>query len=328
MPKVQYLYKNIRSSTWQIISQANKFIEEYQAAGYVLTLRQLYYRFVAADLISNEERSYKNLGNAINTGRLIGQIDWNAIEDRGRGLLTWNGWRSPESAMRSTAYKYRWNGKWRNQPAYVEVWVEKQALESVVGRACSKFEVPHLACKGYLSQSEMWRASGRVDQQINKETIIIHLGDHDPSGIDMTSDNEYRLSHLFGTPVRFIRLALNMNQIEEHKPPPNPAKVTDSRYKQYVRDFGSSCWELDALPPEVLDNLISEELKKWIDVEQWELDKKKERVQIEFIEEAANNYGRVKGYLNELCEAIYHPVDGLGYPELNLKGLESWYRSL
>lgn len=86
---------------------------------------------------------------------------------------------------------------------------------------------------------------------------VFYLGDHDPSGIDMTRDVADRL-RLFSdfTPIEVERLALNMDQIDELNPPENPAKMTDSRAKDYVEKFGQSSWELDAVKPDALATLV------------------------------------------------------------------------
>jgi hypothetical protein len=146
-------------------------------------------------------------------------------------------------------------------------WVEKDALVEVVGMACSPLDVPYFACRGYTSQSAMWEAAMRIQDKIDKDGIspvIVHLGDHDPSGVDMSRDIEERLT-MFGTPPIFRRIALNMDQINQYNPPPNPTKLTDSRSGGYLREFGEDCWELDSLDPEVIVNLITEEINKWVD---------------------------------------------------------------
>ena len=84
--------------------------------------------------------------------------------------------------------------------------------------------------------------------------MIIHLGDHDPSGIDMTRDIQERLQ-MFGADVYVKRVALTMNQIGTYNPPPNPAKITDSRASKYIDEYGNESWELDALEPQVITDL-------------------------------------------------------------------------
>lgn len=101
--------------------------------------------------------------------------------------------------------------------------------------------------------------------------IVFHLGDHDPSGIDMTRDNRDRLEMFAGTPVIVQRLGLNMDQIEQLKPPPNPTKLTDSRAEAYVQRFGQESWELDALDPSYIRSLIGNAVERIRDSEIWDV---------------------------------------------------------
>ena len=259
MPNIQYKEINFRQSSLDLIKLVNQVIQEYQAQGYELTLRQAYYQLVARGYIPNNERSYKNIGNLINDGRLAGLIDWYAITDRTRNLRGNSHWDTPAEVIESAKYSYRLD-KWEGQPNYVEVWVEKDALVDVVGQACRPLDVPFFSCRGYTSQSEMWAAAQRFIRRDDREQrIIIHLGDHDPSGIDMTRDIQERLE-MFGADVMVKRVALTMEQIDFYTPPPNPAKLTDSRCWGYIQKFGNESWELDALEPKVITDLITEQV--------------------------------------------------------------------
>lgn len=257
---------NFRAKSLDLIEKVNKVITEYREKGYDLTLRQVYYQLVAADIIPNKERSYKNLGSLVSDGRMAGLIDWMAIVDRTRNLRRNSHWSSPADIISSAMYSYQID-KWVGQENYVEVWVEKDALIGVVGQICTRLDVPYFSCRGYVSQSEMWSAAQRLEGRSYKNNLVIlHLGDHDPSGVDMSRDIVDRLS-TFGVDIQFKRIALNMNQIEEYDPPPNPTKVTDSRSTGYINRYGHSCWELDALKPEVMSNLIETHVNKYRDME-------------------------------------------------------------
>ncbi|SEO12142.1 hypothetical protein [Paenibacillus sp. OK076] len=264
--KVCYREINFRAESLQLIEKVNSIINEYQEMGYSLTLRQVYYQLVARDVIPNNERSYKNLGNLISDGRMSGMIDWNSIEDRTRNLQENSHWSSPGSILYSAAHSFAYD-KWADQDNYVEVWVEKDALVGIVGQVCEELDIPYFSCRGYVSQSEMWSAAQRMnDIAGQKEIHIIHLGDHDPSGRDMSRDIVDRLE-LFGVSVEFQRIALNYDQIEEYSPPPNPTKLTDSRASKYIADFGYECWELDALRPDVIDGLIRNAVTQLCDLD-------------------------------------------------------------
>lgn len=264
MPKIQYKEIRFRQSSLDLIRLVNEVINDYKAQGYELTLRQVYYQLVARGYIPNNERSYKNVGNLINDGRLAGLIDWYAITDRTRNLRGNSHWDTPSEVIASAKYSYLLD-KWEGQPNYVEVWVEKDALVDVVGQACRPLDVPYFSCRGYTSQSEMWMAAQRfIRQDFREQRIIIHLGDHDPSGIDMTRDIQERLD-MFGADVYVKRVALTMEQIDFYSPPPNPAKITDSRCDKYIAQYGHESWELDALEPKVITDLIKEQVTMYRD---------------------------------------------------------------
>lgn len=266
MPKIRYVDINFRQSSLDLIEIINSVIDEYSSQGYELTLRQTYYQLVARGYIPNNERSYKNIGSLINDGRLAGLIDWHSITDRTRNIRRLAHWRDPAEIISSASQQFRID-KWEDQLNYVEVWVEKDALVDVVGSICNKLDVPYFSCRGYTSQSEMWAASRRfIDQKDKKHRIILHLGDHDPSGIDMTRDIQERLD-LFEADVEVKRIALTMQQIRKYNPPPNPAKITDSRCKGYIEKYGDESWELDALEPKVITNLIWNCVQDYMDEE-------------------------------------------------------------
>ena len=275
MPKICYVPRKFSQQSLDVINRANAIVAEYSSQGFSLTLRQLYYQFVARGWIANRQTEYDRLGGIINDARLAGEVDWNAIEDRTRWLRR-NDIESgdPGDYLKSVAEGYS-RARWADQPWAPEVWIEKDALIGIVESVCEPLSVPYFACRGYASQSEVWLASQRMIDHHRRgaKPIIFHLGDHDPSGLDMTRDLEDRLAlfcrrHGYEAP-EIIRLALNMEQVEELSPPPNPAKMSDSRAAQYVERYGDESWELDAIDPTALADLIRENLEPLIDQEKW-----------------------------------------------------------
>lgn len=276
MPKTEYKHLQFHDKTRRTIETANGIIEEYQQAGYSLTLRQLYYQFVARGLIPNSDKEYGNLGTIINNGRLAGLIDWNAIVDRTRTLRKNSHFDNPQDILKTAADSYRINTR-ATQDYYLEVWVEKDALIGVVEPICSSLDVPCFSCRGYVSQSAMWLAAQRINTEacwgseekyIEKglrKTIVIHLGDHDPSGVHMSIDIQNRLKMFLASTTKVLRIALTMAQVKKFQPPPNPAKLTDTRSRTYIEQYGDLSWELDALDPKVLSSLIEKTVKKYTD---------------------------------------------------------------
>lgn len=269
--KIAYKFKKFSEAHQEIIDKANEILDDYSDQGYRLSLRQLYYQFVAKAIIENTERSYKRLGNIITDARMAGQVSWNAIEDRGRSCYAHHPQPDPTAVLDGVEFGYS-EDFWEDQEYYVEVWVEKDALSSVIERPCNKWRVPYMACKGYMSASAQWEAGQRfmAASENGKIPMLIHLGDHDPSGLDMTRDNGERLYTFAEVPVEVERIALNMDQVHQYSPPPNPAKVTDSRAKDYIRQYGDTSWELDALTPSVIDELISSKIESVVDHDLWD----------------------------------------------------------
>lgn len=280
MAKIKYENIALRTKAIATIAQANDIIEEYAKQGYSLTLRQLYYQFVARGLLPNTNRNYQNLGVVISNGRRAGLIDWDAIVDRTRFLRRTSTWTSPTEIIESCAAQFRLD-LWQDQAAYVEVWFEKDALLGVFERASQLRRLPLMSCRGYGSDSTWWEAAQRLKEHDRwsipgkERCIVLHFGDHDPSGLDMTRDIEARLN-LFGAFPTIKRLALNMDQVHKYNPPPNPAKETDSRFAAYRAEFGDESWELDALNPDILVKLVDKEISKHIDVKKWNAALKRE----------------------------------------------------
>lgn len=265
MPRIAYEDWKPGAAALDVIQRAEQICRSYAAQGYDLTLRQLYYQFVARALIPNNLQSYKRLGDIVNKARMAGLLDWNYIVDRTRNLRGTPHWDDPSSIIDSAAYSFRID-KWEDQPTRVEVWVEKEALAGVVQRAADFHDVDWFSCRGYVSQSELWSAGRRLGRYIRdgQDVVILHLGDHDPSGIDMTRDIRDRLELFIGDDahgrLEIRRIALNFDQVEQYDPPPNPAKLTDSRAEGYIAVHGTQSWELDALDPATLNQLISDHI--------------------------------------------------------------------
>lgn len=271
--KQHYRSTSFRQSSLDLIELINSIVGEYQAAGFTLTVRQLYYQLVARGHIPNTERSYKNTTALVNDARLAGMIDWDAIEDRTRAFITRPHWETGNEILDGCARQFHMD-MWSDQPTRVFVIVEKEALTGVLQATCHRNDVPLLAARGYPSASVLREFANTTlldAVRAGQDIAIIHLGDHDPSGIDMTRDLEDRITMFLDGEggLQLTRIALTMEQIEEQKPPPNPAKMTDSRFESYMREYGTESWELDALQPQYLNALVESHIDNYIDTARW-----------------------------------------------------------
>lgn len=333
MPRIPYRKINFTPSSLKIIDQARGILSEYASRGIVVTLRQLYYQFVARDLIRNKMSEYKRLGSIVNDARLAGLIDWSYLQDRTRNLSKLAHWDDPGGVIASAAASYH-RDLWAGQEYYVEVWIEKDALVGVIEGICEEWDVPFFSCRGYTSQSEMWSASQRLLERVraDRKVHVIHLGDHDPSGKDMSRDIEARLQefagyHLVRDAMKTVtlppegpkreklldrlaseadaklpvvhRIALNMDQVRQYNPPPNPAKITDSRAAAYMSEFGDESWELDALDPDVLVDLIRENILQRLDLDLFEEERSRQEEERGLLNRTSERWDEVRKFVEE-----------------------------
>jgi hypothetical protein len=291
----------LRPKSLALIEQANAIIAEYQARDFTLTLRQLYYQFVSRALIDNTQSEYKRLGVALKNGRRAGLIDWDAIEDRTRNVHRLPAWRDPAQIIEDCAQQYS-EDIWRAQNFRPEIWIEKDALLGVIEGVCCEYRIPYFACRRNNSESEQYKAGKRFEVELAKGLVpvVLHLGDHDPNGLDMTRDNRDRLAMFARQGVEVRRLALNIDQVERYRPPPNFAKETDSRYAAYARQHGTGCWEVDALDPTVIANLIRSEVDGLIDAAAWNLAKAQEDANRALLSEESRNWAEVEDFLGSV----------------------------
>lgn len=285
----------------ELLQEVLAIAEDYMGQGITLTNRQLYYQLVTKNIIPNADEIYKRICTFITDARYAGYMDWEAIEDRGRVPSKPSEWDNISDLIKSAVRAYRLP-RWENQNYYIELYCEKQAMESVLKPVADKYHIYFGVNKGYSSASTMYDLAQRVKSQIQrgKRVILLYLGDHDPSGLDMVRDIQDRITEFLtrgNDPIdnedddiqdifRVEQLALNMEQIRRYAPPPNPAKITDPRAKWYIQKYGNKSWELDALEPKVLIRLATEGILCYLDEEKYEeyvdREKREKQALIEF----------------------------------------------
>jgi hypothetical protein len=314
-----------------LVRQCVQIVTNFQSRGFRMTLRQLYYQLVKDNIIPNQEKQYKRLSALLSDARLMGFIDWSAIEDRIRVPRMPSEFENLDELVDAALATYRLP-RWKDQPHYVELWVEKDALAGILQPLAREYHVPMMVNRGYSSQTAMYDAGKRFltgvygDVKLpymtlaefmkgtevgdknagssflketfmlnrdklpkpKKDAILFYLGDHDPSGEDMVRDIQERLE-MYGVPLDVRKLALTMDQVEEYDPPPNPAKMSDPRAAEYVDKHGDTSWEVDALGPDVLDQLIRDAFDGVVDKEKMDAIKEEEEADKKLLREAVKS---------------------------------------
>lgn len=284
-----------------LIQEAKKVISEYDIR---LTLRQIYYRLVAKQLIENAVTNYKSLSKALVEARLSGEIPFSDMTDMTRRAITdvtrhYEGQIyieeefAPEKIIEGTEYfgsslNYLKNNdkefklpRWNNQPIHTEIWLEKQALEGLFRTITDDKEVVLGTCRGYPSWDFLYSAAVRL-KRIDKSIRIYYFGDFDPSGKDI-----YRFVQsafrTFGISADFELVAITLKQIEEYDIPHAPTKTTDSRSANHVARYGDIAVELDAVEPKILLQLIEGVIDNSFDTKTYDKSSKEQKKQQEEI---------------------------------------------
>lgn len=237
----------------------------------VLTLRGLYYQLVALGM-TNSVQHYKRVVNAMIDARREGIVDYDQFSDRDREMVGETKWETTdlydeiERAKENIGLWMTCYGKnrWENQPYYVEVFIEKKALEGVFARPCSRHQVALGACKGYPSLTFLHEATQRfiAAAEAGKIPLILYFGDYDPSGEDIPRSIEVNIQELGCESIEVRRIALMHDQVVAWKLPPAPTKNTDSRSKNWT---GIGQVELDAVRPEKLERLLNDAIAEVFD---------------------------------------------------------------
>jgi len=306
MAKTEYEERRFAAKTRSVIDQANEIMGEY---GGSLTLRQLHYQFVARNLYENTSQNYKALGNILRNGRMSGLVDWDSIEDRTRSLYGKTTQSSPQAAISSARYSY-FEDVWDTQPTRIEVWIEKNALTGVISPITGLNRIDYFPTIGYSSITALKDAASRFKWYNRRgglggpdnpqKVLVLYLSDHDPEGFQMVEKTEEIMAIMGVEDIEVRRIGLTIDQVREFNPPPSFAKETSSRYDAYVLKQGTDqAWELDALEPEVIQQLIQTEIDLERDEEIWEARMEAEEESKNRMEEISNRYREIIEFLDE-----------------------------
>ena len=266
----------------------------------VLTLRALHYQLVGEGM-TNDIQHYKRVVSAMIDARWDGLIDFEQFSDLDRAMIGETQYEITDLEEKvSVAQEEIKNwmtiyGKniWENQDYYVEVLIEKKALQGVFQPICRKWKVGLGACKGYPSLTFLHELSQRfktVRDQTDKQLVIIYAGDYDPSGEDIPRSIQENLER-FGVEVDIRRIALMEHQVRQWNLPPAPAKLTDSRTANWE---GLGQVELDAVRPERLQELVEKAMADLFDYQKYTELQKVER------EERRIYIAKLRAFVNDI----------------------------
>jgi hypothetical protein len=267
--------KSVKANYNEIVEASLKAFEQYDTA---ITLRQLYYRLVSKLLIPNTINSYKRLSRIMVKAREVGDVPINCLEDRSRRILGRGdvGSRSAEEYLKDklSSLQDSWKSftlpMWDDQPNYILISLEKDALSRLVSRIANFYSVRTFPTRGYPSFSYVHRMAKYIrTKQAGKKTFLLYFGDFDPSGVDIERDLSERLQKYGANDFEVHRVALTSEQIKNYNLPPMPVKRSDARADNFLAIHGDKAVELDALDPNLLQKTVAESIEARIDKKLW-----------------------------------------------------------
>jgi len=225
------------------------------------TVRGLFYQLVTRGLVEKSESEYKTtIVRLLAAMRRAGEIPYEWISDESRWMRKPETFDSYGEALRRTAANYR-RDLWADQPVYVEIWCEKEALAGLIVEETWTYDVPLLVSKGFSSLSYLHSAAKQIEAH-EKVAYVYHFGDHDPSGIAIAKRVELELRRMApDTEIHFERVAVTKEQIRRLRLPTRPTKKSDTRAKK----FRGRSVELDAIAPDELQRLVRGCIEQHID---------------------------------------------------------------
>jgi hypothetical protein len=231
-----------------------------------MTVRQVFYQATVHGVVEKTEAGYTKVQTDLVKMRKAGALRYDWLADNTRWQRRPRTFDSVEDALNETARLYR-KSLWTDANAYVEIWLEKDALSGVVYPITSMYDVPLMVARGYASLSFLHSAADEIND-LDVPTFIYHLGDYDPSGVNAGEKIEETLRELApDAEIHFERIAVNPSQIYLWELPTRPTKASDSRSK----NFGEISVELDAIEPRQLRALVEEAIQRHLPAEQFDV---------------------------------------------------------
>lgn len=281
------------TSWFEVVSDGYKFraatlavclaiMRVFDDVGTPMTVRQMFYRLVSVGAVDKAEKSYRKVQYHLLNMRRHGVVPYTFIADNTRWMRKPNTWDSADEMLTASAASYR-RALWTNQPHYVEVWVEKDALAGVIGEITRELDVALMVTRGFPSETFQYEAAQTIiaNNRRSKVCNIFYFGDYDPSGLAISDSLERRLRE-FGADVIFHRVAVNPEQILTMNLDTRPTKKTDTRAK----NFQGESVELDAIHPNILRQMVRESIESVLDRRELEAVKAAELYEKETLQKA------------------------------------------
>jgi hypothetical protein len=262
----------------RVVEQRREKLHAIVAVGQPMTVRQVFYQATVRGLVEKAETGYAKVQSDLTVMRRLGELPYGWLADNTRWQRKPRTYTSITQALEETARLYR-KALWADAEAYVEIWLEKDALSGVIYPVTSVHDVSLMVARGYASLSFLHGAAEYINE-LAVPAYIYHLGDFDPSGVNAGQKIEQTLREMAPNAViYFERIAVTEQQIADWNLPTRPTKSTDTRAK----NFGEISVELDAIEPNMLRAIVAAAIEEHLPQHQYEVLKAAEQSERELI---------------------------------------------
>jgi hypothetical protein len=157
----------------------------------------------------------------------------------------------------------------QSQPNHVEIVGEKNTLKGTIHRTACQFTIPYTLGRGYCSLDPRYEMAERYHNSGKRKLIILMLGDFDPEGEDICHSFARSMRDDFDiTSIEAVKVGLTAPQIKKYRLPKKmTAKETSARREKFVEKHGENVWEIEALPPATLQEILTDAILSTIDVD-------------------------------------------------------------
>ena len=233
-----------------------------------ITGRGIGYKLFTQGLIPSMGRAdMQRVYRLLKEARERDDIPWGFIVDETRELERASSWSDPAEYVQAVSRSYR-RDFWLQQPSRVEVWSEKGTVRGVLAPVLDEYGVGFRAVHGFSSATMAYDVS---NNDPDHPLIVLYVGDYDPSGMYMSKcDLPARFLKYGGNHITLERIALTSEQVAGLPSFPAQDKKKDPRYAWFVEHYGKTCWELDALDPNDLREIVEQAIQNEIEPVAWE----------------------------------------------------------
>ena len=257
------------------------------AQGIVPTVRQIHYRLLndapvkdtqTGARYENDDASYKALDRVMSRLRVNGEISFDSIVDAGRELFI------PQSYLDVGEYAKKWL-RWfgetyrrnimRSQGAFYCVVIEKEAMGEFFRRhVLEKYPgAAVMVCRGFASLSLVYQLYSAFKASGKERMVMLAFSDCDPAGKKIVEKVGETLLELGLDEREFmtVRCGLTHAQAQAFGARPLKIKANGKAGQTVARKFEErhgtrDVYELEAIPPEELLNILDNEMSARMDV--------------------------------------------------------------